>query len=315
MSDQTEREPRTSKSESKNEFFHRSVLSAEVLDALLPAPGGCYVDLTAGAGGHSAQILNACAPDGTLVAVDRDQNALVAARQNLSSFGKRVTFVHSAFSEFSAFGAEPRFDGALADIGVSSPQLDHKERGFSFRDDGPLDMRMDQSSGQTAKEFIAGLDAEELANVIYQYGEERRSRPIARSIKDAEAAGRLETTSDLANAVRRVFRGRGKIDPATRTFQAIRIAVNDELGELERLLETAPLFIKEGGTLAIITFHSLEDRLVKWTFRRSESYAPTTKRPVQASDEERQHNPRARSAKLRAATIISNERAQVEVSS
>ncbi len=292
-------------------FVHESVLLEETLDALAPRSGGLYCDATLGGGGHSEAILERSAPDGRLIGVDRDPAALAAAKERLAPHGDRVTFVHGSFGELPALLAEigvSRVDGLLADVGVSSPQLDDPSRGFSFRESGPLDMRMDPTSGRTAKELIDEQDAESLANILYQLGEERRSRPIARSILKLRDAGELETTDDLRRAVIRVTGPkRGRIDPATRTFQALRIAVNDELGELEALVAFAADLLNDDGVVALISFHSLEDRIVKWAFRKDEALQPLTKKPVQASDEEKKRNPRARTAKLRAARRIPRE--------
>jgi len=292
-------------------FVHESVLLTETLDALAPRSGGLYCDATLGGGGHSEAILERSAPDGRLIGVDRDPAALAAAKERLAPHGDRVTFVHGSFGQLPALLAEigvARLDGLLADVGVSSPQLDDPSRGFSFRESGPLDMRMDPTRGRTAKELIDEQDAESLANLIYQLGEERRSRPIARSILKLRDAGELETTDDLRRAVIRVTGPkRSRIDPATRTFQALRIAVNDELGELEALVAFAADLLNDDGVVALISFHSLEDRIVKWAFRKDEALKPLTKKPVQATDEEKERNPRARTAKLRAARRLPRE--------
>lgn len=285
---------------------HVPVLLEETLAALAPRAGGVYCDCTLGRGGHAEAILEASGPDGRLIGLDRDQVALDACGTRLARFGDRVTLVHAAFGavrgELARLGVGP-VDGLLADLGVSSPQLDVAERGFSFRHSGPLDMRMDQSRGPSAKEAIAELDERRLADVIYDLGEERKSRPIARAIKRAEAEGKLETTEDLRSAViSAVGPQRGSpIDPSTRTFQALRLYVNDELGELDRLLAALPAVLAPGGVAAIISFHSLEDRAVKHTFRDEGSLVPLSKKPIVASDDEAARNPRARSAKLRAA--------------
>ena len=296
-------------------FSHATVMPAETLELLAPRPDGVYADATLGGGGHAAAILEASAPTGRLIGLDRDEVALAAARARLAPYGDRVTFVHAAFAHARQVLAEegaPRVDGLVADLGVSSPQLDVAERGFSFRVEGPLDMRMDRTRGETARELIERLSEGELADVIFQLGEERRSRPIARSIKRAAEAGRLETTDDLRRAVIKVTGPkRGRTDPATRTFQALRIAVNEELDQLDALLAALPDVLADEGVAVIISFHSLEDRKVKHFFRREPALEPLTKKPRVAADSERDHNPRSRSAKLRAA----RRRPRVEVAS
>ena len=292
-------------------FQHRTVMMNEVLDALTPRSGGVYADITLGGGGHAEAILEQSTPDGRLVGLDRDPMALDAAKVRLSRFGKRVTFVHATFGKLTEVLYESGFhevDGIVADLGVSSPQLDHAERGFSFRFSGPLDMRMDPTQGMTAKELISSLDADELATLIFELGEERRSRPIARSIKQAESEGKLNTTDDLSRAVHRVFHKRGRIDSATRTFQALRIAVNRELDELRAFLDQAADRLVDNGVVVVISFHSLEDRIVKHMFRDDERLHALSKKPLRASDEEQNENPRARSAKLRAARRRVRER-------
>ncbi len=294
-----------------SEFNHIPVLYEETLEALAPRAGAVYADCTLGGAGHAEGILSRSGPDGRLIGLDRDPAALAAARARLAPFGDRATIVYAAFDQLPAVLAEAgisRVHGVLADIGVSSPQLDVAQRGFSFGQDGPLDMRMDSSSGETAEELIARLDADELANVIYELGEERRSRPIARSIKNAQEEGRLHTTGDLRAAVVRVMGPRsGKIDSATRTFQALRLAVNGELDQLKALVAALPDLLHDDGVAAIISFHSLEDRIVKWAFRDEPSLTPTTKRPVIAGEAELAANPRARTAKLRAARRVPRE--------
>ncbi|MFO0681559.1 MAG: 16S rRNA (cytosine(1402)-N(4))-methyltransferase RsmH [Sandaracinus sp.] len=291
--------------------LHTSVLKAETLAALAPRDGGVYCDATLGRGGHAEAILEASSPTGTLWAIDRDTQAIDESRERLARFGDRVRFVHGRFGDARALLASagaPKLDGLLADLGVSSPQLDRAERGFSFRSEGPLDMRMDRSTGRTAAELIADLSERELADVLYTYGEERRSRPIARVIKEAEARGEMRTTSDLRRAAVRVLGpARGGIDPATRTFQALRIAVNEELAELEALLASLPDLLADDGVAVLISFHSLEDRAVKHALRGTAELAPITKKPIVASDEEASANPRARSAKLRAARRLPRE--------
>lgn len=286
------------------DFPHASVLTQETLAALDPRPGRVFVDATLGAGGHSEALL---AEFGTrVIGIDRDPSALALASERLARFGDRFSAVRGTFGEIQSVLASVglrHVDGVLADIGVSSMQLDRPERGMSFRHEGPLDMRMDPSSGETARDLIERLDDDELANVIYRYGDERRSRRVARCIKQALAADELATTLDLRRAVvRAVGPARvGGVDPATRTFQALRIAVNGELDQLGSLLAAAPDVVAPGGVLAVISFHSTEDRLVKRAFADREVWAPLTKKPVVASDAETSENPRSRSAKLRAA--------------
>ncbi|MGB3051551.1 MAG: 16S rRNA (cytosine(1402)-N(4))-methyltransferase RsmH [Polyangiales bacterium] len=289
-------------------FEHTPVLLDEVLQQLDPRTGGVYADVTLGGGGHAKAILDRSSPDGRLIGTDRDPSALEAASSALSGFGDRVTVRKARIGELADVLASleiAHVDGVLADLGVSSVQLDRAERGFSLAKDGPIDMRMDPTEGETALELIGRSDADELANVIYRYGEEHRSRKIARALRRAYEEGELESTGDLRHAVRRATGPRrGRIDPATKTFQALRIAVNDELGELEALLEQAPRLLRMGGVVAVISFHSLEDRMVKHAFRDSEQLSPLTKRPIIASDQERENNPRSRSAKLRAARRV-----------
>ncbi len=288
---------------------HETVLFEEACAGLLPCAGGLYLDCTLGRGGHTRGILDRSAPDGRVVALDRDPVALDAVREAFGDDAGRLELHRLPFSRAAEALAGRLVDGVVADLGVSSPQLDDPARGMSFRHDGPLDMRMGDDVDETAWELVRRLRDDELADVIYQYGEERASRPIARSIKRAVDAGAMETTAQLAEAVHRVL-GRprfGKPDPATRTFQALRIAVNDELGELERLLAALPSMVRVGGRVAVISFHSLEDRLVKHAFRGDAAWHPVTKKPVTPSDEECARNPRSRSAKLRVA-----ERCDVE---
>jgi len=290
-------------------FVHESVLLDETVSALAPRTGCVYADATAGGGGHSRAILDASAPDGRVVAVDRDPAAVAAARAALSSYGARAVVVHGEYADLPIILREhgaPRVDGFVADLGVSSPQLDDAERGFAFSSEGPLDMRMDSSRGQTLAELLERYDEHELADVLFHFGEERRSRAVARSILRARDEGVLRTTLDLRRAVVRALgpRTQGRIDPATRTFQALRIAVNRELDQLESLLAALPELIEDGGVAAIISFHSLEDRMVKRAFRGDERWAPLTKKPQIASEDEAARNPRARSAKLRAARRV-----------
>jgi 16S rRNA (cytosine1402-N4)-methyltransferase len=297
------------------DFVHESVMTAETIGLLQPRSGGVYADATLGAGGHTAAILDASAPEGRVLSVDRDPRAVENAQQRLAAYGDRALFVHGEFRDLPVLLSNAGLglvDGIVADLGVSSPQLDDPARGFSFQQDGPLDMRMDSSSGETALEVIARLSERELADVIYQFGEERRSRPIARSIRTALSLGELNTTADLRRAVVKAV-GRppnSKIDPATRTFQALRIYVNDELGQLTTLLESIPDLLVDSGTAVIISFHSLEDRSVKHTWRADPRLSVLTKRPLLAGEEEQASNRRARSAKLRAARRNAREEAE-----
>ncbi|HEX5656371.1 MAG TPA: 16S rRNA (cytosine(1402)-N(4))-methyltransferase RsmH [Polyangiales bacterium] len=294
-------------------FHHATVLLRETVDAVAPRAGGVYVDATLGGAGHAFAILEASAPDGVLYGIDRDPTALEAAKERLAQFGARAIVLHGTFANVRALLEEQgvtKVDGLIADLGVSSPQLDVDERGFSFARSGPLDMRMDRSNDEPLSGLLERLSAEELANVIYEYGDERKSRPIARSIKAAFELGELQTTEDLRRAVIRVTGPkRSGVDPATRTFQALRMAVNEELPQLTQLLSELPDLLREGGRAAIISFHSGEDRLVKQAFRDDSRLRPLTKKPLIAGEVEQAENPRARSAKLRAA-----ERVVVEAS-
>jgi 16S rRNA (cytosine1402-N4)-methyltransferase len=280
-------------------------MPSEVVHALAPKPGGVYVDATAGGGGHSLALLEAC-PDARLIAFDRDPAAVQAARARLAQFGERASVVHASFDAIPEVLAELKLltvDGLCADLGISSHQLASQERGMSFRLEGPLDMRMDPTRGETARELIERLSQDELADVIFQLGEERRSRRVARCVKQALASGELETTLDLRRAVVRAVGPRrvGGIDPATRTFQALRMAVNGELDQLRTLLELVQGLVRPGGIAAFISFHSLEDRLVKRALLDRSVWRRLTTKPVIPSDAEQAQNPRARSAKLRAA--------------
>ncbi len=286
--------------------LHAPVLVAETLALLEPSRGGLFVDCTLGLGGHSRALLDGGAE--RILGLDRDTTALELAAANLASYGDRVELVHSDYRDLpqvlDARGIAT-VAGALADLGVSSMQLG-EGRGFSFQRDEPLDMRMDRSRPPTAADLIADADEEDLANVIFQYGEERYSRRIARAIVQARAVAPVATTGQLAALVRRAIpvRGHQRIDPATRTFQALRIWVNRELDGLDAFLESAVQRLAAGGRLAVIAFHSLEDRIVKHTFRAL-AHAETairilTKRPIEAGEDEVARNPRARSAKLRA---------------
>ena len=291
---------------------HVPVLLDEVRSLLLPERGGTFVDCTVGLGGHARMLLEGGAT--RLIGIDRDTGALALARKSLAEFGDRVTFVHAdsrSLADVLDTQGETAVSGVLADLGVSSMQLDGEGRGFSFKRDEPLDMRMDRTQGETAAELLDRVDETELADVIYRFGEERRSRQVARGIVTARAQSPITTTGRLAEIVRRGVAARGwqRIDPATRTFQALRIWVNGELDGLELFLGTAAARLQPGGRLAVIAFHSLEDRVMKHTLRelaRGDEAAikVLTKHPVIAGDAEAAVNPRARSAKLRAAVRV-----------
>ena len=287
-------------------------MTAEVLQQLQPEQGGLFVDCTVGLGGHARALLEHGAT--RLIGLDRDEDALAEAREVLMPWRDRVELVHADYRAIAdvleARGLE-QIDGALADLGVSSLQLDAPGRGFSFQRDEPLDMRMDRSAGETAADLLARATERELADAIFQYGEERFSRRVARAIVDARRESPIVTTGRLASIVRRVIPRRrpGRIDPATRTFQALRIWVNRELDGLDRFLEAAVRRLRGGARLVVITFHSLEDRIVKHTFRALERpnhvrVRVLTKKPLVPTNEEMDRNPRARSAKLRAAERV-----------
>ena len=287
--------------------IHEPVLASEVIELLEPSRGGLFVDCTVGLGGHARALLTGGAT--RLLGLDRDAAALAIAAETLTPWRDRVDLVHADYRDLptvlSSRGLDA-FDGALADLGVSSMQLDAAGRGFSFRRDEPLDMRMDQSQGATAAQLLDEVDEVELANVIFQYGEERFSRRIARAIVGARDNGPIATTGRLAEIVRRAIPRKGyqRIDPATRTFQALRIWVNRELEGLDAFLVAASRRLRAGARLAVITFHSLEDRIVKHAFRAlaagEEAIRVLTRKPVVPADAEVARNPRARSAKLRA---------------
>ncbi len=287
---------------------HVSVLPAEVLHWLEPRPGQVIVDATAGAGGHSALLWDAIQPGGELIALDQDPMMLAIAKQRLGD--AKVRWFHRNFDDLPSVLSEVGYshvDAILADIGFCSDQLADDRRGLSFQKDGPLDMRLDPTTGEPASALLSRSTERELADIFWQFGEERHSRRVAKRIVETRKKTAIETTAQLADLVRScVPRSKGHgIDPATRVFQALRIAVNDELGALDRLLRTAPDCLKPNGRLAIISFHSLEDRIVKQAFRgNAESVKELTRKPVQASEEEIATNPRARSAKLRVAQKV-----------
>ncbi|MBV9958255.1 MAG: 16S rRNA (cytosine(1402)-N(4))-methyltransferase RsmH [Acidobacteria bacterium] len=308
---------------------HRPVLLLETLDCLQPERGGLYVDCTLGFGGHSEAMLEA-SPETRVIGIDRDRTALEWSRRRLSRFGERFRAVHGNFRDIARHveeAGETAVSGVLADLGLSSLQLDAAERGFSFRQDAPLDMRMDaEGDEETAADLLATLPEEEIARIIFEYGEERRSRRIARWIVERRERGEPVTrTLELAEMVARAVGHRKgeRIHPATRTFQALRIAVNRELEGLSVFLETAIDLLQEDGRLAVISFHSLEDRIVKQTLRRlsgrcecpprvpvcscgaRKAIEILTRRPISPGESETDENPRARSAKLRAARKLS----------
>ncbi|NLE45034.1 MAG: 16S rRNA (cytosine(1402)-N(4))-methyltransferase RsmH [Chloroflexi bacterium] len=302
---------------------HVPVLYQEVLEALEVRPGGAYIDATVGAGGHSAGILAAGSPDGRVLALDRDARAVETARTRLASFGDRVTVIHSSFSSLADTVSRYRFgpaDGILFDLGLSSLQLADASRGFAFTLDGPLDMRFDRSEeGPTAAEMVNSLPVEELTDILQRYGEERQAWRIAKAIV---AARPYRTTGDLVSTIEGAVRRRGHIHPATRTFQALRIAVNAELDALESALPQAVQVLAPAGRLVVISFHSLEDRIVKRFVRRESTdcicpiEAPmcvcdhratlrtVTSRPIRPSEREVEANPRARSARMRVAERV-----------
>ena len=310
--------------DTKVNFQHLPVLFAETMQALVTNPDGIYVDGTLGGGGHAEGILQRTSPNGVLIGIDRDADARLAAGQRLAKFGSRFVPYQANFADLGAVLANlqiPAVDGVLLDIGVSSYQLDTPERGFSYMQDGALDMRMDRSGGRTAADLLAELSTEELADIIYKYGEERFSRRIARRITEEREqrpiTGTVQLADLVASAIPAAARRQEKQHPAKRTFQALRIAVNDELGVLERGLRAGFAALKPGGRLAVITFHSLEDRIVKEYFAslcrgcicppdfpvcvcgKTPQGRLLSRKPQTASPKELEANPRARSAKLR----------------
>jgi len=282
-----------------DDFIHISVLAQELISGLNVIKGGHYLDATLGGGGHTKLILNY---DDTvsMTVIDRDPIAIASAQNKLpSSYLNRLSFWQGNFADF--LGKEDHFDGIIADLGVSSPQFDHPQRGFSFRHEAQLDMRMDQTQSLTAKQIVNHWKEKEIADLIYLYGEERLSRRIARRIVEKRP---FQTTTELASAIALCYPPKaryGKIHPATRSFQALRIAVNQELDSLSKFLTVAPKWLKPEGRIAIISFHSLEDRIVKYQFRDNDLLQVITKKPIIATEEEQQANVRSRSAKLRIA--------------
>jgi len=302
------------------EGVHQPVLLAEVAGLLAPRPGGVYVDCTVGPGGHAETLLGQSSPDGRLIGFDRDDETLDLARKRLAPFGDRVTLHHGDYRTLAQVESDLAADGILADLGLSSLQLDDPVRGFSFRQDGPLDMRFDRSSGPGAAKLLNSAPQQELTDILRRYGQEPRARAIARAIVHQREKTPLQTTGDLRRTVHSVTgprQGR-RTDPATRTFQAVRIAVNRELDGLEDFLEIAAGKLADGGVLAVIAYHSLEDRAVKRTFTRltvpcscppglpvcvcghgNSPFALHSAKAIKPGDEEQQLNPRSRSARMR----------------
>ena len=302
---------------------HIPVLFDECMELMAPEAGGFYADGTLGAGGHSEGILNASSPDGRLISFDLDPDAIETARERLKPFGSRVTIIRDSYVNIGKYAAENSLDGFIVDLGVSSIQLDRQNRGFSFLHDGPLDMRFSPEQTVTAADVINSWPEEELSRILWQYGEERKSRQIAAMICAEREHGRIETTFQLRDIILSAAgSNHGRIHPATRSFQAVRIAVNGELNAVEAVLPAAMKALKSGGRLLVISFHSLEDRIVKNFFRTESrdclcppeqpvctcghkaSLRELTRHPVTAGDDEIKINPRARSARLRAAVKI-----------
>ena len=282
----------------------------EVMTFLKCEPGRTYVDATLGGGGHASEILKRTAPDGMVIGIEWDEEALLEAKNILMSFGERAKIYRENFIRLPELVKPESVDGILLDLGLSSLQVDREERGFSFRGDGPLDMRMDQRMDQTAADLVNHLSLKQLEDTLFQYGEERWSRRIARAIVREREQEPIKTTERLRRIVRRAipkgFHSR-RIDPATQTFQAFRIRVNDELGNLKKIIETGWRTLKKGGRMCVISFHSLEDRIIKEAFRKLEKDGEMrilTRKPVIPSEKERERNPRSRSAKLRCAERV-----------
>ena len=282
----------------------------EVMTFLRCEPGRTYVDATLGGGGHASEILKRTAPDGVLIGMEWDEDALSEATRALKPFGDRVRIVRENFIQLPSLMRDESVDGILLDLGLSSIQLEKEGRGFSFRGDSPLDMRMDQRLDQTAADLVNRLSLEELEYIISHYGEERWAKRIARAVVQEREREPIRTTETLRRVVYRTIPKRfhsRRIDPATRTFQALRIKVNEELENLKKILDAGWKILKRGGRICVISFHSLEDRMVKETFRRLERESEMrilTKKPVTPSEEEQKRNPRSRSAKLRCAERI-----------
>jgi len=286
---------------------HKPVLLNEVSEYLKPEPNHLLIDGTVGLGGHAQVLLQRVLPGGRLLGIDRDADNLETARERLSGFGDHVVLVRDTYANIKTHAYDHQFnpvDSILLDLGFSSVHVDDAERGFSFRKAGPLDMRYDRSQTLTAQQIVNEWSEDDLARIFRQYGEERFARQIAEAIVTVRAKTPFTSTTELAALVAQTLRHRGKTHPATKIFQALRIAVNDEFGELERALPECVNLLRSGGRLAIISFHSLEDRIIKQFFKTHPALKVVTKRPVTASQEEVKENPRARSAKLRVAEKI-----------
>lgn len=282
---------------------HVPVLMEEVLEGLNLSPGASAIDATLGLGGHAQAVLDITAPDGTVIGVERDARNLEEAKENLRAYSDRTTFIHDSFGNLSDHNL-PKVDAILFDLGISSPHIAEPERGFSFQKEGPLDMRFDQGQELTAEDVVNSWSKEDLEKLFRVYGEELRAREIAKAILEVRKKERITTTTQLADIVAEVVKRRGKSHPATRVFQAIRLAVNNELGEIERGLPAAVDLLKSGGRIAVISFHSLEDRLVKQFFKSNGDLKIITKKPIKPALTEVRRNPRARSAKLRIAEKV-----------
>jgi len=292
------------------ELTHIPVMVEEVMTFLRCEPGGVYIDATLGGGGHASEILKRTAPDGVVIGMEWDKDAVSVARKALMTFGERARIFRQNFIHLPDLMEAESADGILLDLGLSSIQVEKRDRGFSFRGEGPLDMRMDERTAQTAADLINHLTLGDLENLIFQYGEERWARRIARAIAHEREREPIRTTQTLRKIIYRAIPKRfhtRKIDPATKTFQAFRIRVNDELENLRKMLDTGWRILKKGGRICIISFHSLEDRMVKEAFRKLEKEGEMrvlTKKPVLPSVEEKRKNLRSRSAKLRCAERI-----------
>jgi 16S rRNA (cytosine1402-N4)-methyltransferase len=288
--------------------MHIPVMPDRVIEYMRPKDGAVYLDATAGEGGHTMAILGASGPTGNVVCVDADEQALMTAKANLKAFGNRVKFIKANYKDIPDIARQAEvkgFDGIVVDLGFNTSQIDDDRRGFSFNSDGPLDMRYDMSRGITAYDVVNTFTSGRLEDIIKDYGEERRYKPIVKAIIKARARSRIQGTAALAYIISTVVRGRSRIHPATRTFQAIRIFVNNEIENLKEFLKIVEDFLNAGGVLVVISFHSLEDRIVKNSFKQLSTSAATsfkilTRKPVKADADELRINRRARSAKLRA---------------